>query len=264
MSRVRIPSHATAVAYVALFVALGGGVAWGAATIGSDDIRDDAIRTRHIKAGEVHGDDVANGSLTGADVMPNGLTSFNVDYTTLYNDNSLTGADINESTLSKVPAATNATTALNAGLLGGRAASGLVFNRDGFRTVLRPTSTSLSPGGLPALFGLGDLVLEVQCNAGPDIEALVLTAAPGDTMIRSATLPSGDDERYAEDDIFRNGEEFDLTPETGVEHDDNAQGTFTYFDPAPGDRHVVTGTFLSEETTSKCIFSGTAAEASEG
>ena len=245
-------------------MALGGGVAWGAATIGSGDIRDDAIRTRHIKGGEVHGEDVADGSLTGADVMPNGLTSFNVDYTTLYNDNSLTGADINESTLGKVPAAANAATALNAGLLGGRAASGLVSNRDGFRTVVRPTSASLSPGGLPALFGLGDLVLEVKCNAGPEIEALVLTAASGDTMIRSATLPSGDDERYAEDDIFRNGEEFDLTPETGVEHDDNSQGTFTYFDPTPGDRHVVTGTFSSEETASKCIFNGTAAEASEG
>jgi hypothetical protein len=47
-----------AVALVALFVALGG-VAWAAATIGARDIKDDAVRTRHIKDGQVKISDLA-------------------------------------------------------------------------------------------------------------------------------------------------------------------------------------------------------------
>jgi hypothetical protein len=261
--RLRTPGHATIVAYLALFLALGGGVAWAAATIGSDDIKNDAIRSRHILNREVNGADVGDGSLTGADVLADTLTIADVDDTSLFNDNSLTGADINEGTLGQVPSAAGASSASNAQLLAGHPPSDLVFNRAGFRTVLRPTSVSLSPGGQPALFGLGDVLLEIECNSGPDLEALVLTASSADTMVRSATLPSADnDERYAEDDVFRNGEEFDLLPETSTEHDDNTQGTFTYFDPTVGDRHLVTGTFFAEETASKCIFGGMAAEAS--
>ena len=51
-SKLRRPSHATVVAYVALFVALGG-TGYAAATIGANDIKDDAVRTRHIKNGAV-------------------------------------------------------------------------------------------------------------------------------------------------------------------------------------------------------------------
>jgi hypothetical protein len=59
------------VGYLALFVALGGS-AYAAATVGQNDIKNDAVRSRHVK------------------------------------NNSLTGIDINASTLGTVPLATNA------------------------------------------------------------------------------------------------------------------------------------------------------------
>ncbi len=54
----KTPSPSMAVALAALFVALGG-VAWAAATIGARDIKDDAVRTDHIKDGQVKTSDLA-------------------------------------------------------------------------------------------------------------------------------------------------------------------------------------------------------------
>lgn len=54
----RTPSPSMAVALVALFIALGG-VAWAAATIGASDIEDNAVRTDHIKRGQVKTSDLA-------------------------------------------------------------------------------------------------------------------------------------------------------------------------------------------------------------
>ena len=58
------PSHATIVAYLALFTALGGS-AYAAATIGSREIKDNSIRSR----------DVRNQALTGRDVDERSLQS---------------------------------------------------------------------------------------------------------------------------------------------------------------------------------------------
>src|SRR3712207_1655291 len=46
--RLRRPSHATIVAYVALFAAVGG-TSYAAATIGSKDIKRSAVRSKHVK-----------------------------------------------------------------------------------------------------------------------------------------------------------------------------------------------------------------------
>ena len=59
------PSHATIVAYVALFTALGGS-AYAAATIGSANIKDNSIRSR----------DVRNQTLTGRDINERALQSW--------------------------------------------------------------------------------------------------------------------------------------------------------------------------------------------
>src|SRR5436190_2322777 len=98
------------VALLALFVALGG-TTYAAATIGPNDLRNDAVRTRHIKAGEVKNSDLARNSVGGRKVI----------------NNSLTGADVNEGTLGRVPLATNAghaATAGDAATLQGKALSG--------------------------------------------------------------------------------------------------------------------------------------------
>jgi uncharacterized protein YjbI with pentapeptide repeats len=90
------PSHATVVAYLALFVALGGGAL--AATnlaknsVGAKQLRKNAVTGPKIKNGAVSGAKVADGSLTGADVQNQSLASADVL------NGSLTGTDVlNES-----------------------------------------------------------------------------------------------------------------------------------------------------------------------
>lgn len=57
-----------AVAYLALFVALGSGTALAAGQITGKDIAKNAVRAKHIKDGQVRGAEVADNSLTGADI----------------------------------------------------------------------------------------------------------------------------------------------------------------------------------------------------
>ncbi len=92
------PSYATVVAYDALFVALGG-TTYAAA---------------NIPAGSIGTQKLRNGAVTHAKLHANAVTAINVV------DNSLTGAQINASTLGTVPNAAHATDADN---LGGSPAS---------------------------------------------------------------------------------------------------------------------------------------------
>lgn len=95
----RRPSHGTVVAYLALFIALGGS-AFAAKT---------AITGKQIK----------NGTITAADIKKHSIKGFDLA------NNTLTGAQINEAKLGTVPSATNATNAGNANTVGGVTAAAL-------------------------------------------------------------------------------------------------------------------------------------------
>lgn len=92
LNRIRRPSHATVVAYLALFVALGGS-SYAAIKIGSAQITNNSVRSADLRNNDIRGRDVRQ--------------------------NTLTGADISERKLGTVPRATTATT------LGGLTASAL-------------------------------------------------------------------------------------------------------------------------------------------
>lgn len=93
----RITEHVRSnfVAYLALFVALGG-TAYAADKIGSGDIKKGAVKSRQIGDGKVQSKDIAN---------KKGVKSVDVA------DGSLSGADIDESSLGTVPLATVADSA---------------------------------------------------------------------------------------------------------------------------------------------------------
>ena len=116
--RLRLPAHATVVAYLALFLVMSTGGAYAASKIGGNAIKNNAIQSRHIKDGQVRNADLHENSVGPAKVK----------------DDSLTGADINESTLGQVPIASTATAASNAANLGGKApsafASSTVYKRE--------------------------------------------------------------------------------------------------------------------------------------
>ena len=85
-------------AAIAFFIAVAGGSAYAAATIGSGKIKNDAVLSRHIKNGEVKNPDLAANSVGSGKVI----------------NNSLTGADIKAATLGQVPSAGHAGTAAQA------------------------------------------------------------------------------------------------------------------------------------------------------
>jgi hypothetical protein len=138
LARFRRPSHATVVAYLALFFAIGGG-GFAVAShlrVNTSDIVDEAVRNAKLGDNSVNGAKVKNesltgqdlalnsvgspritdGSLTGQDIALNSVGSTRITDGSLSSvdiapnsiasgrvlDNTLTGADINESTLSGV------------------------------------------------------------------------------------------------------------------------------------------------------------------
>src|SRR3954453_5335562 len=86
----RIVRHARAnvVAYLALFIALGGTSAYAASTIGSADIIDDSILTQDLKNGQVKSQDLAadavgstkivDDNILGRDIRNQTVTGFDI------------------------------------------------------------------------------------------------------------------------------------------------------------------------------------------
>jgi hypothetical protein len=60
--------RANAIAYLALFLSLAGGTAYAADKIGAKEIKPNAVRAKHVKNGQLGSAEIANDSLTGADV----------------------------------------------------------------------------------------------------------------------------------------------------------------------------------------------------
>ena len=75
MTTRKLPSHGTVIAYLALFVALGGAGAYAAGAIGPNDIQRDAVRSKHIKDGQVKPQDLAGAALDGGAVLSSRFTA---------------------------------------------------------------------------------------------------------------------------------------------------------------------------------------------
>jgi hypothetical protein len=70
----RRPSHATVVAYLALFVALGGVGAYAASKIGSKDIKRAAVKAKHIKPDAVRAQHMQDGAVGSAEIADASVT----------------------------------------------------------------------------------------------------------------------------------------------------------------------------------------------
>jgi len=89
--RIRRPSHATLVAYFALFVALGG-TGYAAITlpknsVGAKQLRTGAVTSTDIRNNNIRSRDIRNNTILGRDIRPDALT----------------GREINENSLAPVP-----------------------------------------------------------------------------------------------------------------------------------------------------------------
>jgi hypothetical protein len=114
LARVRRPNHATVVAYLALFVALGG-TAYAVNTVGSDDvindsllsedIKDETVSSRDIRPSTIGSGRVANNSLTSADIKNGNVNGDDIQNSTV------TGDHIHEALVSGLDRCPPATTA---------------------------------------------------------------------------------------------------------------------------------------------------------
>ena len=78
----RRPAHSTVIAYLALFVALGG-TAFAVTEIGGNQIRDDAIKNRHIHDDAVRSEQIASSAIRSPQVAYKSLTGRDIDESTL-------------------------------------------------------------------------------------------------------------------------------------------------------------------------------------
>lgn len=152
MLKPRFPSHPTLVAYLALTVALGTGGAYAAAQIGARDIKPDAVHSRHIKDGNVRTPDLHFGAVKSAKVA----------------DDTLTGADVDESTLGIVPDA-----AALAGRDPGSFAASAVYKREA------PTDPGIRLGD-------NSNSKSMACDAGD----ILLSGGPASVNVNSDLLES--------------------------------------------------------------------------
>ena len=95
-------SYANVVSTLCLVLVVGGGVAYAANTVGSDDIINGQVKSADIGTGQVRSIDVGNDNLTGDDVQDNSLTTNDV------NTGSLFGSDIFDGTLTSADIGTSA------------------------------------------------------------------------------------------------------------------------------------------------------------
>src|SRR5512132_1462763 len=135
----RLPSPATAVAFIALVAALSGSALAlpGTGTVNSGDIKNNSIRSKDLRNNDVRSKDVRNDSLTGNDV--------------------------NESTFGKVPSAGNADNATNAATAANAAAVG------GYR-IERVAPFTLTDGQTKEVLTVGPFTVPARCriNFDPD------------------------------------------------------------------------------------------------
>lgn len=95
-------SYANVMSTLAVFLLVGGGVAFGATrlaknSVGPKQLKKSAVTTAKLKKGAVNGAKVKDGSLTGTELADGTVTGLKVQ------DGSLTGADLAAGTLPAVP-----------------------------------------------------------------------------------------------------------------------------------------------------------------
>ena len=148
-------TYANVLSTIALFVALGGG-AYAAARIGPDDIKRNAVRSKHIKKNQVGRKHLKRGAVSTPKLVAGAVTAAKLADGSVTGpklaDGSVTGPKVDESTLGIVP---------NADLIDGVDSADLMRGSGRTRAV-RGTD---APGDSPsAPFVLGDGELTLDCN----------------------------------------------------------------------------------------------------
>ena len=220
------PSASMIVALIALFVAMGGTTyavkRLPKRSVGSAQIKSKAVIKRHLRARNVSRTKIARNAIDSG----------------LVERDALRGSDILEGSLSTVPSATEAIDAEKV---------------NGF--TLQKFSSRVTAGTASAtVLALGGLSLNAGCNTGPAL-SVSATSSVSDAHIHSGgTWGAANQSFYVEDDNFDIGDTFDPLQNVTT-GSSNLSGSFVY---ARQDGAVVSVDFLADESTTGCVFAGTA------
>ena len=187
-------TYANVMVSILAFVVLGGGTALGAIVVSDNSqVAAGTISGHAPPSGKrpniinksVNAQDLANGAAGPAVIRNNAVSSAKVA------PNSLTGANINESTLGTVPNATNATNATNSSTVGGLSVKKVFFKA--------------APNTAPTLqFSAVGLNLALGCNAGGDPTATVTSDSNGVALQGNAINSGGTQVNYSQSAGFTN------------------------------------------------------------
>ncbi len=107
-------TYANVMSSIAVFLVLGGGAAYAAKKIGSNEIKGNSITTGKIKKEAVAAAKIKKNAVITAKIANNAVTTAKIA------DDAVTGDKVKESTLAEVPNAANAKNANNANTVGGQ------------------------------------------------------------------------------------------------------------------------------------------------
>jgi hypothetical protein len=151
----RRPSPAMVIALIALFVSLSG-VSYGVATgfIDSREIKNNEVRSLDIRNNEVRSLDIRNNEVRGRDIRNSTVQSRDIAI------NGVTGEDVKEDTLAKVPSA----------LLADSATKATSADDVGGVTLHRIAYSAATGSDFVEVLGVGGLKLEARCSNGPVLQ----------------------------------------------------------------------------------------------
>jgi hypothetical protein len=155
LARLRAHFGQQPVAYLALFIALGGTGAYAANTIGSADVINDSLLSEDVKNATLTSGDLREGTIGSGRIADGSITGTDV------RNDSLAGADIQESTLTTVPSSSSGRVVMRA--------------RGGSRTASNtPTPYPLTqgtwsqvPGESGVIFGEASVTAPAECGPPP-------------------------------------------------------------------------------------------------
>jgi hypothetical protein len=208
-------TYANVMSSIAVFLVLGGGAAYAAKKIGSNEIKGNSITTGKIKKEAVSASKIKKNAVTTAKIA----------------NGAVTGAKLNLGSVGTVPNAAHANTAdsaNNANTVGGISVSKISYGVNG-------------ASGPQAIYSAQGLTLTAACDGSePTVTATAnVPAGVGVEFNTDASSAGGINENLSDDgtgNIFTGGDDF-------VEG--RVRGTFTF---QRSDGHVVTGVFSSDTT----------------
>jgi hypothetical protein len=170
-SRIRQHIRNNVVGYIALFLVVTGGTAQaltGSNTVFTDDIVNKEVKTADLGYGAVIANRLAPNSVRSGRVVDESLTGADIGGLT-GNDvavDSLTGANVDESTLGQVPQAADAATAANANTLGGQSPAAFMRAPTKWKKLVTVGERYPVEIGNPACSGDRSCTASLRCDAG--------------------------------------------------------------------------------------------------